>query len=63
MPNIAYPSLTWQMVSPAFEKNDFRGDIMHSYLIEVDCGFPEVVPLLVEIPHSHLTEVAGMVFV
>ena len=32
-------------------------------LVEVDNGLPEVVLLLVEVPHTNLTEVTWMVFV
>lgn len=31
------------------------------YLVEVDNRLPEVVLLLVEVPHTNLTEVTGMV--
>ena len=31
------------------------------YLVEVDDGLPEGVGLLVEVPHTNLTEVTGMV--
>lgn len=31
------------------------------YLVEVDDGLPEVVLLLVEVSHTDLTEVTGMV--
>jgi hypothetical protein len=34
-----------------------------THLVEVDGGLPEVVGLLVEVPHTDLTEVTGMVFV
>ena len=33
------------------------------YLLEVDDGLPEVVLLLVEVSHTHFTEVTGMVLV
>ena len=33
------------------------------YLLEVDDGLPEVVLLLVEVPHTNLTEVTRMVLV
>jgi hypothetical protein len=31
------------------------------YLVQVDHGLPEVVLLLVEVSHTNLTEVTGMV--
>lgn len=31
------------------------------YLVKVDDGLPEVVGLLVEVSHTNLTEVTGMV--
>lgn len=33
------------------------------YLIEVDYGVPLVVPLQVEVAHTDLSEVTGMVFI
>jgi hypothetical protein len=33
------------------------------YLVEVDDGLPEVVLLLVEVPHTNLTKVTRMVLV
>lgn len=34
---------------------------MQNYLVQVDDGLPEVVLLLVEVPHTHLTKVTRMV--
>jgi len=34
-----------------------------SYLVQVDDGLPEVVLLLVEVPHTNLTEVTRVVLV
>jgi hypothetical protein len=34
-----------------------------TYLVEVDCGLPELLLGLVEVPHTDLTEVTGMVLV
>ena len=34
---------------------------MNMYLVEVDDGLPEVALLLVEVPHTDLSEVTGMV--
>jgi hypothetical protein len=33
------------------------------YLVEVDDGLPELVLQLVEVPHTNLTEVTGMVLI
>jgi hypothetical protein len=34
-----------------------------TYLVEVDCGLPELLLGLVEVPHTDLTEVTGVVLV
>lgn len=41
----------------------FWGSLKNAYLVEVDGGLPELLVGLVEISHSDLTEVTGMVLV
>ena len=40
-----------------------NSDIQYTYLVEVDRGLPELLVGLVEVPHTDLTEVTGVVLV
>lgn len=46
-----------------FTSREWRGGGRAQYLIEIDDRLPEVVSLLVEIPHPHLPKVSWMVLV
>lgn len=55
----SFLSLAFQNFSPS----RWTGSFVLTYLVEVDGGLPELLLSLVEVPHTDLTEVTGVVLV